>query len=50
MQKHLNEYYDNPPAEALQAVNLVRARSGMPAFDNALTKDDSDKNCVMKEL
>ena len=36
----LNEYYDNPPAEAFQAVNLVRARSGMPAFDNALTKDE----------
>ena len=35
----LNEYYDNPPAEAFQAVNLVRA-SGMPAFDNALTKDE----------
>ena len=35
-----NEYYDNPPAEAFQAVNLVRARSGMPAFDNALTKDE----------
>lgn len=36
----LNEYYDAPPQEAFEAVRLVRARSGMPAFPAMLTQNE----------
>jgi hypothetical protein len=34
----LNEYYDNPPAEAYAAVHTIRARSGMPDFPPGMTQ------------
>ena len=35
----LNEYYDTPTPEAYQAVNDIRARSGMPSLPDNLTKE-----------
>lgn len=35
----LNEYYDAPPADAYEAVNAIRRRSGMPDLPANLSKD-----------
>ena len=35
----LNEYADFPPQEAYDAINVVRARAGMPDFPSGLTKE-----------
>ena len=39
----LNEYYDNPPQEAFDAVAKVRNRSGMPGFPATLSKEEFRK-------
>ena len=36
----LNEYASSPPQEAYNAVNVVRARAGMPDFPQGLTKEE----------
>jgi len=39
----LNEFADSPPQEAYNAVNVIRARAGMPAFPQGLSKDQFRK-------
>ena len=39
----LNEFADSPPQEAYNAVNVVRARAGMPDFPKGLSKEQFRK-------